>query len=249
MYVFGQESYHRPKFICKISANLSVYAVCTVSSRVMHSMTCLLNTILLIFSLCVLPQVGGLSAPQKSRVGSLLPISTPTVAHGMIWSWAPLKLGKVSHFKHSCHCPPTYSHTHTQTTPHTLCYIPTHRYHFSPQFHCLWSVTKRSKLAPTSPLPAYANSWRRAGVNTSLCLPAIISMLEQSLDSGLGKQWHECQERPDHKVMCCTVMHCIVEIRRNITWYDLLGVSSWKRHVFPSALRNKPREYLMSHAL
>lgn len=57
-----------------------------------------------------------------------------------------------------------------------------------PSILSLWSVTKWSKLAHTSPLPAYANVWRQAGVNTFLCLPAIISMLEQSGDSGLVKQ-------------------------------------------------------------
>lgn len=129
------------------------------------------------------PQVGGLSAPQKSRGGSLRPISTPTVAHGMTWSWVPLKLGKVSHCKLSCLCPPT----HKNTTSHTLLYTHT-QIPPLPSILSLWSVTKWSKPALTSPPPAYANGWRRAGVSTSLCLPAIISTLEQSVDSGLGKQ-------------------------------------------------------------
>ena len=63
-----------------------------------------LYIVLVIVSSFVFPQVGGLSALQRSRVGSLLPISTPTVVHGMTWSWAPQKPGKVSHCKLSCRC-------------------------------------------------------------------------------------------------------------------------------------------------
>lgn len=167
---------------------------------------------LYIVSSFVFPQVGGLSALQRSRVGSLLPISTPTVVHEMTWNWAPQKLEKVSHCRLSRSCPPT--HTSTHTTSHTLLYTHTQMPPL-PSVLSLWSVTKWSKRTPVSPLPAYANGWRRAGVNNSLCLPAIISTLEQSTDSGPSKQKEQCQERPDHKrvwrcieVTCCTVLHC-----------------------------------------
>lgn len=40
--------------------------------------------VLVVFNLRIVPQVGGLSALQKSRVGSLLPILTHTVAQEMI---------------------------------------------------------------------------------------------------------------------------------------------------------------------
>lgn len=166
----------------------------TVKVLVLWRIACMLNILhilhdylgkLYIVSSFVYPQVGGLSVLQRSRVGSLLPISTPTVVHEMTWSWALQKPGKVSHCKLSCPCPPT--HTSSHTTSHTLLYTHT-QIPPLPSILSLWSVTKWSKLSPASPLPAYANGWRLAGVNNFLCLPAIISMLEQSTDSGPSKR-------------------------------------------------------------
>lgn len=85
-----------------------------------------------------------------------------------------------------CLCPPT--HKCAQIQPHTLCQIPTHRYHLCPQSSVFDLWQNGANSPPFSPLPAYANVWCQAGVNASLCLLAIISMLEQSGDSGLVKQ-------------------------------------------------------------
>lgn len=149
-------------------------------------------------SLCMFPQVGGSSALQRSRVGSLLPISTPTVAHGMTWSWAPLKLGKVSQFRLSCLCPPTHTraHTHTQTQPHTLCYIPTYRYHLCPQS----SVFDLWQNGANPPLLHHCRpTLTPAPVSTPLC---VCLPLQAHLNRVLIQAWvnskEECQERPDH---------------------------------------------------
>ena len=154
------------------------------------------------------PQVGGLSAPRRSRVGSLLPISTPTAARGMTWSSAPLKLEKVSLLLQTLLSLPTHTHTfkdyltHSVIHPHTLTdYAP------NPQ-SLICDKTEQTRL--------YANGWRRAGVSTSLCLPAIISTSEQSVDSGLGKQQGRVpgESRPQPLKWC--------SVQRNITWYELM---------------------------
>lgn len=125
---------------------------------------------LVIVSSFVFPQVGGLSALQRSRVGSLLPISTPTVVHGMTWSWVPQKPGKVSHCKLSHSCPPT--HTSTPTT-FTHCYIPTHRYHLCPQS----SVFDLWQNGATAPLlhrcrPTLTADAVLVWTTLSVCLPS-----------------------------------------------------------------------------
>ena len=104
----------------QIASTIDLYLDCSTNFlQMLHIAT--LYIVLLIFSLCVSPQVGGSSARQRSRVGCLLPISTPTVAHGMTWSWVPLKLEKVSQANSpaSAHTH-THTHTHSNTTSHTL---------------------------------------------------------------------------------------------------------------------------------
>lgn len=133
----------------------------------MYCMPCLwIFFVLVMFSLWIFPQDGGLSAPQRSRVGSLRHISTHTVAHGMIWNLVLLKPERVSDCKLSW-----LSYTYPNTASHILLNSHTQ---IPPMFSVLrlWSVTKWSKHTY---FQAHAYAWHQAGLNTSLCMPAIIS--------------------------------------------------------------------------
>lgn len=210
--VFRQDSYHWLKFVCKISTDLPdprrqfnslhsiytltfslgcIYCICTVSFYVMHCMTCLLNTLcspgdfqpLYVSTgwwfVSTAEEQGWVPATYlNSHSGTRddLELGASKTGEGKsLQTLLPQPASPQTHNKNTNTTSHTLSFTHTQIPP-------------MPSIFCLWSVTKWSKLTLTSPLPAYANGWRRAGVNTSLCLPAIISTLEQSVDSGLGKQ-------------------------------------------------------------
>lgn len=124
-----------------------------------------------------------------------------------------------------------------------LCYIPTHRSHPCPQSSLFWSVTKWKKMTPASPLPACTTGRRHADVNTSLCLPAIISTLEQSVNSDLGKRQGGVpgESRPQ-ALKGCTV-HCTLETQHNIWWSDLC-VMSWRKGRV--SISNKTAVYYMT---
>lgn len=129
IYFLGWECYHRSKFQVKSPQifqwrfnSLNLIPVFRVPPCVMHCMPYfLIFFILVMFSLWIFPQDGGLSAPQRSRVGSLRPISTHTVARGMIWNLALLKPERVSYCKLlaiEMHIP-KHSLTHSAKQPHT----------------------------------------------------------------------------------------------------------------------------------
>lgn len=133
------------------------------------------------FSLWIFPQDGGLSAPQRSRVGSLQPISTHTVVHGMIWNLAPLKPERVSYCKLSWLC-----YTYPNTASHILLNSHTQ---IPPMFSVLrlWSVTKwikRAYFQTAGPRICLAS-----GRSEHLSLYACHH--KQSIDSVLCKQQRE----------------------------------------------------------